>query len=127
MRGLESYLSCHYYVFSLQFICLIQRGLYDKPELLEAFITPAFEIKGHLRHPEDKREMLDLLERNDARQFHEKTCEHCHAPTQYDEWKQIQIRNVANTFLIAWLLKHFISLKVILFLEFSMYFFQIKE
>ena len=37
----------------------LKKGLYENPDMLEAFITPAFEIKRHLRYPDDKQELLD--------------------------------------------------------------------
>jgi len=63
-----------------------KRGLFSTPDLLEAFITPAFELKGHLRPPEVKEEVIDLVDRNEMRPFHQDTCPHCHKPTKFDEW-----------------------------------------
>lgn len=70
-----------------------KKGLYENPDMLEAFITPAFEIKRHLRYPDDKQELLDYWENGDAQPFHKNTCQHCHNPTKYDHWKSISIRS----------------------------------
>lgn len=63
-----------------------KRGLFSTPDLLEAFITPAFELKGHLRPPEAKEEVIELVDNNEMRPFHHDTCPHCHKPTKFDEW-----------------------------------------
>lgn len=65
------------------------RGLFTTDDgSMEAYITPAYEIKAHLRFPEDKEQLLTLVDQGHAQPFHVKTCAHCHAPTKYTDWQR---------------------------------------
>lgn len=50
------------------------------------YVLPVFEVSEESSVPEDKIELLQMLERGDAIKFHEKICAQCHTVPNYDEW-----------------------------------------
>ena len=63
--------------------------------------------KAHLRFPEDKEELLSLVDQGNAQPFHVKTCTHCHAPTKYNDWQSLRIR--ANQLSTAYSIDYYSS------------------
>ena len=63
----------------------------ENKELLEktVYITPAWEVPNGVDVPNDKEELLELLEHERTRPFHNETCWYCHKTTRYEDWVQI--------------------------------------
>ena len=64
-------------------------------------------MKAHLRFPEDKEELLGLVDQGNAQPFHAKTCAHCHGPTKYADWQSLRIR--ANQLSAAYSIDYYSS------------------
>lgn len=62
-----------------------KRGLFNQTKL-EAFITPAFEIRSHHALPKNKDEAIRLVDDGEMRPFHYDTCPNCQKPTEFDHW-----------------------------------------
>ena len=60
-----------------------------------------------MRFPEDKEELLSLVDQGNAQPFHAKTCAHCHGPTKYADWQSLRIR--ANQLSTAYSIDYYSS------------------
>ena len=57
------------------------------------FVTPAWEVLEEVEAPEDKQDLLNLLEAERIRPFHNETCWHCHKTTRYNDWIEVAIES----------------------------------
>ena len=57
------------------------------------FVTPAWEVLEDVDPPEEKQDLLNLIEAERIRPFHNETCWHCHKTTRYNDWVEVAIES----------------------------------
>ncbi|XP_062549008.1 beta-1,4-glucuronyltransferase 1-like isoform X1 [Armigeres subalbatus] len=57
------------------------------------YVLPVFEVSDTCSVPENKTELLSMLNTGEAIKFHEKICAQCHTVPNYDEWLQFDKPN----------------------------------
>lgn len=63
----------------------------DKPPLNNhtlprVFVTPIFEIKKNIEMPNNKSDLLTLIQSKDAIVFHKSLCSECHTVPEFEKW-----------------------------------------
>jgi len=67
------------------------------------YVTPAFEVLEDVEPPADKTGLLNLLESERIRPFHNETCWYCHKTTRYEDWIQVPQENqLAISYEVDW-------------------------
>ncbi|GAB0089477.1 ATP-binding cassette sub-family G member 1 [Sergentomyia squamirostris] len=81
---IELYPSLH---VVLKFLEMIARN--DSPLLnKKPRVLPAFEIKGNTMVPDNKTELIKMLQGQNASLFHEHSCRQCHAIPSMSQWEE---------------------------------------
>jgi len=90
-----------------QFLDFAQRrGLWDENQYLLdkiVYVTPAWEVPTDVDAPKTKQILLDLLDAERVRPFHNETCWYCHKASRYEDWAQIPMaEKLAIAYEVDW-------------------------
>jgi len=67
------------------------------------YVTPAWEVPAGVEAPSTKEQLLDLLDAERTRPFHNETCWYCHKTTRYEDWVQIPMTDeLAIAYEVDW-------------------------
>lgn len=85
----------------------LERDIWEenKEEMFDktVYVTPAWEVPNGVEAPNTKTELLDLLDQERTRPFHNETCWYCHKTTRYEDWVQLPMTDkLAIAYEVDW-------------------------